>query len=84
METLSDLYRNNPEPSGFRIRKAGGRVLPEVYPTYEQAEKAAEGQGFGTGWRALPVYGEPNLEASILGEKTTWAWDGSSDTIFVG
>jgi hypothetical protein len=58
MEKLSDLYRANPEPAGFRLVKGGGRVLPKVYPTYEQAEQAAKTLGLPINdWSTEPVYG---------------------------
>jgi hypothetical protein len=52
-ESLADLYRQNPEPTGFRIRSEG-YVFREVYSTYEALERVAQTQ-FST-WTAEPVY----------------------------
>lgn len=42
---FDDLYLLNPEPTGFRIVKNGGRKLKGVFPTYEAAERAAQALG---------------------------------------
>lgn len=58
-ERLADLYRLNPEPIGFRIKR-GARILPFRYATYELAESAAIEQGLTpNAWKVEPVYRQP-------------------------
>jgi hypothetical protein len=64
VETLSDLYRDNPEPTGFRLRKNGGRSLG-TYGSYEAVEQAAKTMGLpANDWKAEPVYGNPSTKKS--------------------
>lgn len=53
-ERIQDLYRLNPEPTGFRLRY-NGWVHQKVYGSYEDLERHANESRLN-GWSAEPVY----------------------------
>jgi hypothetical protein len=53
-ERIQDLYRLNPEPTGFRLRY-NGFVHQKVYDSYEALERDAITNRLN-GWSAEPVY----------------------------